>query len=98
MKKRWVYQIDIFPHQHEGCETPLATSQEVMPKKKIHQWTAIGKAMLLIHTKMLGEMYEVTMRIGNDNTITLIADGHRGGYPEQPASMTVVIRPRREGE
>lgn len=97
-KKRWVYQIDIFPHQHEGCETRPATGYTIKPQRKARKESAIGRALLLIHNEMLGEMYDLTMRIGKDKTITLVADGHRGGYPEQPASMTVMIRPYREGE
>lgn len=56
---------------------------------------ALGTAMLDIHHYMLGEFYCVRQAI-DESRVTLVADGTRGGYPQQPDRILVEITPKKE--
>ena len=96
MKRRWVYVIRTHPQQHEGAMTRAGQTILVKPGHKIRRETALGRALLLIHSEMQ-TMYSVQMtESAAERSTVLIATGHRGGYPEQLDSMTVTVRPYRK--
>lgn len=98
MKRRWVYVIRTHPQQHEGAMTRAGQTILVKPGHKIRRETALGRALLLIHSEMK-TMYDVQMtESAAERSAVLIATGRRGGYPEQPESMMVTIRPSGKDE
>lgn len=53
---------------------------------------AIGEALWIIDQRMGGELYTIRPPILKADHALLIAEGQRGGYPEQPETITVEIR------
>ena len=98
MKERWTYVIEVFPKPYEhGVPRPMK-AYTVRPGHKIRRETALGRALLLIHSEMQ-TMYDVQMtESAAERSTVLIATGRRGGYPEQPVSMMVTIRPSGKDE
>ena len=96
MKERWTYVIEVLPRPYEhGVPRPMK-AYTVRPGHKIRRETALGRALLLIHSEMQ-TMYSVQMtESAAERSTVLIATGHRGGYPEQLDSMTVTVRPYRK--
>ncbi|MBR2697807.1 MAG: hypothetical protein IKE76_04375 [Clostridia bacterium] len=85
-KKTWVidcistYRYQPMRHDHHTYESRGSIQK------------AIGQAVGYIHLTMGGEKYviEPEMR-SNPDEVLLTGEGRRGGYPEQPERVTVLI-------
>lgn len=53
---------------------------------------AIGWAIRAIHGMMGGEMYSIDPPTITEGSIIIVANGRRGGYPEQPSQIVIRIR------
>lgn len=89
MKQFWKIET-IGPDPDRDCTKKLRTSHVQCSLQK-----TIGIAMLDIHHDMLGEYYTVRQSISTGSVI-LIAEGTRGGYPQQPKKLTVIITSEKE--
>lgn len=98
MKRRWTYVIEVYPPPYPNGMVRPTKTYTVRPGHKIRRETALGRALMLIHSEMQ-TMYDVQMtESAAERSTVLIATGRRGGYPEQPSSMTVTIRPSGKDE
>lgn len=86
-KKRW-YIIET--RETRKRTTPASSTMRQVHARGINK--AIGEALWIIDQRMGGELYTIRPPILKADHALLIAEGQRGGYPEQPETVTVEIR------
>lgn len=88
MKKRW-YLIEA-REARKGAYSMTTFLRRQAHARSINK--TLGEALLLIDVRMGGELYVIQPPLLKEDHALLIAEGRRGGYPEQPATVTVDIR------